>query len=979
MPPINFPTSTDAPSTTRSLEQLRDMVKFLQAEVDKQIVGSEKYKEKLKELVQVQGTLKSTEEAHAAAIKATTGETEKATKANEAATGSLTALKEAQAQARKEVESAAPGTLKYEVALRSLISTTSAVKSAEDSLRAATLASQSAWERAGASLKTFSDKARAFNEVAEFAQRAGGAVAGVTKFLTDGMVATEAHSRALEQLKGKYADVEAATNGVVSAEEAARASGRLSQAQIETTGSQLAAITQKSREFALQTGGETSQALDQLTEALIAGEADGLRKFGISVEEGSSKSEALKQALAQLEQQMSTTTPAARTAGEEIAGITQEFGRLSAGIADATAKYLGFKNGISSFREGLTCLRMKLFGDPEGEAQSAKTAADTAKTDTLNSIISGLKATGQFSGEEITTLINEGLKDSAGLDGAVNMGQMALAAAHAGDGGIGGSVARAQLGTATTDPHKYIEALVHNRQLSESETANKGKTPQQIADEQLASQLASTANVDQQTAADFIKRAGDQGASTANAAALARLGLNLDQVQGSREDLITIRTEQLRIAKEQEAIDKEAKKRAGIKDKPRGGGGRRFDPATLTETEQQISILSGELSAGGRGIEALAMGGEDAKAYILRSAELLEQAFVDANHKAVRHREESEIEFARRRIQIAQSAAEKILSDDKRAAEEAKREQEKLDREREREEQERARRQQRFSDVLAAPGSGFGADFRARLNEDLLSGRTTAESQFGQVQGLRDASANMGESAVQIALEEAKARVEVTRAYQDYQRTLRDSMDVQKQFGAAFAQLIDLNKTGTQSLAEFSAQGVGTLTGALKTHFAALITGKETVGEAIKGLVHELTLSLASEAFVRAIMETAHGIAALASIALAPTAPGHFAAAGLYTSVAALGGLAAAATAPSQSTSTAAAANTAATGSQRVPIGHGGDTGGSSGPSVFNFYYSGTVMNTTSEQREWLHGALNDMANSHGVGRAFSERVMQGN
>jgi len=166
--------------------------------------------------------------------------------------------------------------------------------------------------------------------------------------------------------------------------------------------------------------------------------------------------------------------------------------------------------------------------------------------------------------------------------------------------------------------------------------------------------------------------------------------------------------------------------------------------------------------------------------------------------------------------------------------------------------------------------------------------------------------------------------------------------DMATQFRDQFLPAAEQTRTAAEKMAEGVKGAFDTMSGAIASHVQALIEGRESFGEAMKGIVHDTLLGLAQQAVPRALMETAQGIAALTNPVTAPTAPMHFAAAGVYAGVAALAGLGAAATAPSAG----AAQAQAGAGSRIAPAASAGQlgAGGSSGPAVITINVNGAVV-----------------------------------
>lgn len=166
--------------------------------------------------------------------------------------------------------------------------------------------------------------------------------------------------------------------------------------------------------------------------------------------------------------------------------------------------------------------------------------------------------------------------------------------------------------------------------------------------------------------------------------------------------------------------------------------------------------------------------------------------------------------------------------------------------------------------------------------------------------------------------------------------------DMATQFRDQFLPAAEQTRTAAEKMAEGVKGAFDTMSGAIASHVQALIEGRESFGEAMKGIVHDTLLGLAQQAVPRALMETAQGIAALTNPVTAPTAPMHFAAAGVYAGVAALAGLGAAATAPSAG----AAQAQAGAGARIAPAASAGQlgAGGSSGPAVITINVNGAVV-----------------------------------
>tara|TARA_R110000868_G_scaffold9907_4_gene48693 strand:+ start:20 stop:718 length:699 start_codon:yes stop_codon:yes gene_type:complete len=136
-----------------------------------------------------------------------------------------------------------------------------------------------------------------------------------------------------------------------------------------------------------------------------------------------------------------------------------------------------------------------------------------------------------------------------------------------------------------------------------------------------------------------------------------------------------------------------------------------------------------------------------------------------------------------------------------------------------------------------------------------------------------------------------------------------------------------------QSYSDTAVGAIGKVTQAFGTHLAAVIAGREGMGEALLAGANEVTTALAMEALPKAAMELAAGIAAASSLIppVMATAPGHFASAAVYGSVAALAGLTALGTGAAMAANAPAGGGAGAVGAAKSASGRsigGSDKGG---------------------------------------------------
>jgi hypothetical protein len=227
--------------------------------------------------------------------------------------------------------------------------------------------------------------------------------------------------------------------------------------------------------------------------------------------------------------------------------------------------------------------------------------------------------------------------------------------------------------------------------------------------------------------------------------------------------------------------------------------------------------------------------------------------------------------------------------------------------------------------------------------------RETAAGQVAELADLRDPAAQ------QERLAEARRNHELDRE----RAHLTQRYETQRTFVDRMEELHSTEADGTRALAEGVSGAFNGMGQAIAKHAQGLLDGKESVGEALQGMLSDTLASLAQQAIVKGAMETAEGIAALAGIVTAPLAPGHFAAAGAYFGVAALAGIGAAATAPSSGSAATAAPAAAREPAARVSGSRG--TSSEGGGVVYNVNFGGPMYGTggVRQAARQMVGAIN--------------------
>ena len=227
--------------------------------------------------------------------------------------------------------------------------------------------------------------------------------------------------------------------------------------------------------------------------------------------------------------------------------------------------------------------------------------------------------------------------------------------------------------------------------------------------------------------------------------------------------------------------------------------------------------------------------------------------------------------------------------------------------------------------------------------------RETAAGQVAELADLRDPAAQ------QERLAEARRNHELDRE----RAHLTQRYEMQRSYVDRMEELHGTEADGTRALAEGVSGAFAGMGQAIAKHAQGLLDGKESVGEALQGMLSDTLASLAQQAIVKGAMETAEGIAALAGIVTAPLAPGHFAAAGAYFGVAALAGIGAAATAPSSGSAATAAPAAAREPAARVSGSRG--TSSEGGGVVYNVNFGGPMYGTggVRQAARQMVGAIN--------------------
>lgn len=221
-------------------------------------------------------------------------------------------------------------------AVQGLAAVARGLKSAEDGAGEA----GSAFGRFTAGMRSGSDTAeRYYANVA----RGAGVLASLTRSVIDGTAAHERNERALRTLGGAYDAVAQQTRGAFTAAEALRAQQGLVQSGLQISNEEMGVAARAAREYALATGTEATAALEQLTDALRGGEAEGLRRFGVTLEANTTRSQAFRSALTQLTEAQRGAAPSAQTMAEANAELGRTWDQLSGQLAANVAQWTNLR------------------------------------------------------------------------------------------------------------------------------------------------------------------------------------------------------------------------------------------------------------------------------------------------------------------------------------------------------------------------------------------------------------------------------------------------------------------------------------------------------------------------------------------------------------------------------------------------------------------------------------------------------------
>jgi len=223
--------------------------------------------------------------------------------------------------------------------------------------------------------------------------------------LAAGAATAEQNERATRTLGRAWDEVRRQTADTVTAQQALAMQQAFVRNGMSTTAEEMGLLTRAAREYALATGTDTPAAMQQLTQALQQGDREGLRPFKISVQEGTTRSEAYRQAVNQLRDGFHGSTASARTFAEENERLSRAWTEMTTNLFADIARWTDLRSNILGVTQALAALREE--GGIHGHAEQIRssTARDTAMLERREHITNMLSSAAQATNYR-GTLIN---------------------------------------------------------------------------------------------------------------------------------------------------------------------------------------------------------------------------------------------------------------------------------------------------------------------------------------------------------------------------------------------------------------------------------------------------------------------------------------------------------------------------------------------------------------------------------------------
>lgn len=259
------------------------------------------------------------------------------------------------------------------------------------------------------------------------------------------------------------------------------------------------------------------------------------------------------------------------------------------------------------------------------------------------------------------------------------------------------------------------------------------------------------------------------------------------------------------------------------------------------------------------------------------------------------------------------------------------------------------------------------SDDYERLTQAIEHARAAESRLFAQRAREADASYERRQREVDQLIQGEQQRMTDTKALEGQMRERENERRNQRDQGLQLRRFFREQADAAVSMADTVRGAYEQMTDAASSHFAALVLGQETAGEALQGFVHDTLTAFAKIAAQQAVLETARGFAAL--FFNPAEAAAHFGAALLFGLVAGGAGALAQATAPAKS---AGADRAASNDNGRAPRGRelrGENDNARGGGAVINVFFGGPMYGTGGVRRaaREIGGVLNAGAIQGGV------------
>lgn len=809
---------------------------------------------------------------------------------------------------------------------------------------------------------------QAFGAVAAGAAAAALAIGTITAAIARSGGEGERHALALARLGASYQRIETATRGTISAEEAYRAQLTLTRSGLRVSGDEMAVIARHAREHR-DTHQTAAEATQELSEALRNGEREGLRKYGIAVQDGAQRGTTFVSALRQMRAAAGDAAPAQRTLAEEtertqrsIDESVDAFARLASHLLDLPGIMRSVADGLQSITRDVHDLV-----DAEERAPSERRQREAR-----------IRAQQQYAaeisraGQTLTELgigrddpRRRGLIADPAAFGRLNAEQQQavadrlaglnrdLAASRAPQRDLGTLLstrdtsavpANARLGGPTAfeaRPLSVAELEAEAAGLRARRAAGvTGDAARVAQDRAVAIGRLTAINADvttQARAAQAAERPRPQPRdSAASAAAADPLGVLRAQIALQKQLADAQRTD----AQAQSAMrlaDIEGARFAARIEQERVFLDERAAAERTTALQRQIELVASQLDQT-REFEARAR----AVVSSLRAPAQQVQARQLAN------------ELAAREAEIVRSMVADRLELQRIEAETARQQRDRIE----------AQKAERYAAADARDQRYRVGEIAAYGNGAYVADELAVASAARQASRLRAGLQRQSELADMRSAEGQAADLAARRGDAEVARE-RSMLEERYELQRTFAERIEETHRRQVNSAALMADGVNSafaqLGSAIATHVEAVVNGQETMGDALKLMLADTLGAIGHEAVVKGAMQLAEAAATL--LIAPPLAAQHLAAAGAYAGVAALAIGAGTALASGTQPAAGRRASSGSTAAPSRPLGAGyaaNDNG--RGASVTNIIVQlggGVVMGSSRDLGEVLAARLN--------------------